>query len=74
MRLEMQAPALKEDEAEYSTSILMIKCRNCGNEHPSIIRMDASDFKTGKAFSDKDEQCPKCGIVSSYNRSDYFFL
>jgi uncharacterized OB-fold protein len=73
----MQAPAASlEDEEPFPTSILMIKCRNCGHEHPSVIQMGASDFKIGKNFSEKGsgEQCPKCGIVSIYNKSDYFFL
>jgi ssDNA-binding Zn-finger/Zn-ribbon topoisomerase 1 len=62
------------DEEELSTSIMMIKCRDCGHEHPSIIQMDASDFKTAKSFYEKSEQCPKCESISTYKKSDYFFL
>ena len=58
---------------ELSTSIMMIKCRDCGHEHPSIIQMGTSDFKTAKLY-EKSEQCPKCGSVSVYKKSDYFFL
>jgi hypothetical protein len=52
---------------------MMIKCRGCGHEHPSVIQMDTSDFGTAR-IDEKSEQCPKCGSVSKYNKSDYFFL
>jgi endogenous inhibitor of DNA gyrase (YacG/DUF329 family) len=52
---------------------LMVKCRDCGHEHPSIIQMGTSDFKTAM-IQEKREQCPKCGSVSAYKKSDYFFL
>jgi ribosomal protein S27AE len=35
--------------------------------------MDTSDFRTAK-IDEKREQCPKCGRVSTYKKSDYFFL
>ena len=41
--------------------------------YPSIIQMETSDFKTAK-IHEKREQCPKCGSVLSYNKSNYFFL
>lgn len=58
---------------ELSTSIMMIKCRDCGHEHPSIIQMDIVDFRIAR-INEKSEQCPKCGGVSTYKKSDYFFL
>jgi ssDNA-binding Zn-finger/Zn-ribbon topoisomerase 1 len=58
---------------ELSSSVMMIKCRGCGHEHPSVIQMDTSDFGTAR-IDGKCEQCPKCGSVSKYNKSDYFFL
>ncbi len=58
---------------ELSTTTMMIKCRDCGHEHPSAIQMYTSDFRTAK-IHEKREQCPKCGSVSTYNKSDYFFL
>ena len=58
---------------ELSISIMMIKCKDCGHEHPSIIQMDVSDFKTANIY-EKSEQCPKCDRVSTYKKSDYFFL
>jgi uncharacterized OB-fold protein len=70
----MLGPAASAVLEELSTSIMMIKCRNCGHEHPSIIQMDASDFKTAESFYEKDEKCPKCGSVSTYKKSNYFFL
>jgi ribosomal protein S27E len=58
---------------DLSTSIMMIKCRGCGHEHPSIIQMDIADFRTAR-INEKSEQCPKCGSVLTYKKSDYFFL
>jgi ribosomal protein S27AE len=58
---------------ELSTTTMMIKCRDCGHEHPSIIQMETYDFKTAK-LNKKRELCPKCGRVSTYHKSDYFFL
>jgi hypothetical protein len=52
---------------------MMIKCRDCGHEHQSAIQMGISDFRTAK-IREKREQCPKCGSVSTYHKSDYFFL
>ena len=49
---------------ELSTSIMMIKCRGCGHEHPSIIQMDTDDFRIAR-INEKSEQCPKCGGVST---------
>ncbi|MFL6424776.1 MAG: hypothetical protein ACJ71R_14440 [Nitrososphaeraceae archaeon] len=56
-----------------TTATMMIKCRDYGNEHPSTIQMNTSEFKTSK-IQNKREQCPKCGSISSHDRSDYFFL
>jgi Zn finger protein HypA/HybF involved in hydrogenase expression len=58
---------------DLSSTTMMIKCRDCGHEHPSAIQMTTSDFRTAK-IHEKREQCPKCGSVSTYNKSDYFFL
>ena len=58
---------------ELSTSIMMIKCRDCGHEHPSMVQMDIVDFRIAR-INEKSEQCPKCGSVSTYKKSDYFFL
>ena len=56
-----------------STSIMMVKCRGCGHEHPSIIQMDIVDFRIAR-INEESEQCPKCESVSTYKKSDYFFL
>ena len=58
---------------DLSTTTMMVKCRDCGHEHPSIIQMDTADFRTAR-INEKSEQCPKCGSVSTYKKSDYFFL
>ena len=58
---------------ELSTSIMVIKCRGCGHEHPSIIQMDTADFRIAR-INEKSEQCPRCGSVSADKKSDYFFL
>jgi hypothetical protein len=58
---------------DLSTSIMMVKCRECGHEHPSITQMETSDFKTAM-IQEKRERCPKCGCVSTYKKSEYFFL
>ncbi len=58
---------------ELSTSIMMIKCRDCGHEYPSVMQMDTSAFKTVK-IHENSEECPKRGSVSTYEKSDNFFL
>jgi hypothetical protein len=35
--------------------------------------MNISDFKTA-IIQEKREQCPKCGSISTYKKSDYFLL
>ncbi len=56
-----------------STTTMMIKCRDCGHEHPSVIQMEKSDFQVAE-FHEKSEQCPQCGSISTYNKTDYFFV
>ena len=58
---------------ELSTTTMMIKCRDCGYEHPSAVQMGTSDFSNAM-LHEKREQCPKCGSVSTYYKSEYFFL
>jgi hypothetical protein len=58
---------------DLSTTTMMVKNRDCGHEHPSIIQMDISNFKTAM-IQERREQCPKCGSVSTYKKSEYFFL
>jgi endogenous inhibitor of DNA gyrase (YacG/DUF329 family) len=58
---------------DLSTTTMMVKCRDCGHEHPSIIQMDTTYFKNA-LLQEKREHCPKCGSVSTYEKSDYFFL
>ena len=35
--------------------------------------MDTADFRITR-INEKSEQCPKCGSISTYKKSDYFFL
>lgn len=51
---------------------MMVKCRKCGDEHRSMIQMDEQSFKSS-SLSNNSEQCSKCGQMSTYNKSDYFF-
>jgi len=60
-------------EEDWSTTTMMIKCRDCGHEHPSVNQMNISYFKTAKIHN-KEENCSKCGSVPTYNKPDYFFL
>jgi len=63
-----------EEDWSPTATTMMIKCRDCGNEHQSNIQMNTSDFIAAK-IQNKEEQCPKCGSVSTNNnKSDYFFL
>ena len=56
-----------------STTTMIIKCRDCGHEHTSVIQMETSDFQVAE-FHEKSEQCPRCESISTYNKSDYFFV
>jgi hypothetical protein len=51
----------------------MVKCKNpsCGFEHQSAIQMDEISFQTA-SLSNKNEDCPQCGKVSTYDKPDYF--
>ena len=51
---------------------MMVKCKNCGDEHKSMIQMSEESFKTN-TLSDNTESCPSCGKMSTYNKEDYFF-
>ena len=51
----------------------MVKCRDCGHEHPSIIQMDTSDFKTAMIQEERGVlnaaayRHTRSLIISSYN-------
>jgi hypothetical protein len=50
----------------------MIKCKQCGFEHPSIFKMDEHTLRDN-IFSNNQEICSKCGKTSTYNKEDYYF-
>jgi hypothetical protein len=50
----------------------MVKCKVCGESHPSAIQMDKTSFQTS-ILSNNSENCQKCGKMSTYNQEDYFF-
>jgi predicted RNA-binding Zn-ribbon protein involved in translation (DUF1610 family) len=49
-----------------------VKCKHCGFEHPSGIQIDQRSFQT-VTLSNNQENCPKCGQFSTYNKPDYYF-
>jgi len=51
---------------------MMVKCKQCGFQHPSSLQMDEDSFETS-AISNNLENCIKCGYSSEYNKDDYFF-
>ncbi len=51
---------------------LMVRCKNCGFEHPSGVQKHEVSFKTA-IISNNSETCPQCGRVSTYGKQDYFF-
>ncbi len=53
-------------------SRLMVKCKSCGHEHSSAIQIDEFSFETA-TLEENGERCPKCGAISVYSKSDYFF-
>jgi len=54
------------------TMVLSIKCLSCGFEYESKYQMDEQIFKTA-AIENRNETCPKCGVISIYNKENYNF-
>ena len=52
--------------------VLSIKCLSCGFEYESKYQMDEQIFKTA-AIENRNETCPKCGVISIYNKENYNF-
>jgi predicted Zn-ribbon and HTH transcriptional regulator len=40
---------------------LIVKCKSCGFEHPSVT------------MTNHNEDCPQCGNISTYDKPDYSF-
>ena len=53
-------------------TMMMVKCKQCGFEHPSALQMDEDSFEAS-IISNNSENCTKCGHSSDYNKEDYFF-
>jgi len=51
---------------------MMVKCKACGEAHPSGMQMDETTFAT-TTLTNNSENCPKCQATSTYNKEDYFF-
>ena len=52
--------------------VLAIKCLTCGFEFESGYQTDAESFKTAE-IKNRDETCPQCGVLSTYNKESYYF-
>ncbi len=53
--------------------VLMVKCTQCGFEHPSEIKANEKSFQTLVGFPNKFERCPNCIHKPIYGRQDYYF-
>ncbi len=51
--------------------ILMVKCTQCGFEHPSEIKVNEKSFQT-VGISNNYERCPNCIHKPTYGRQDYY--
>lgn len=52
---------------------MMVRCKECGYEHPSAIQIDKQEFREAE-LSDNSEPCLECGKMSTYNKNDYYFV
>ncbi len=52
--------------------VLMVKCTQCGFEHPSEIKVNEKSFQT-VGLPNKFERCLNCIHKPTYNRQDYYF-
>ena len=52
--------------------VLAIKCLTCGFEYESAFQFDEESFKAA-SIENRNETCPQCGVMSTYNKEDYFF-
>lgn len=52
--------------------VLSIKCLTCGFEHESAYQADEESFKSA-TIENRNESCPKCGVMSTYNKESYYF-
>jgi predicted RNA-binding Zn-ribbon protein involved in translation (DUF1610 family) len=53
---------------------LIVKCKSCGFEHPSVYQMDRASFEDPSVtMTNHNEGCPQCGNISTYDKPDYSF-
>jgi hypothetical protein len=54
---------------------LIVKCKSCGYEHPSIYQMHKSSFEDPSVtMINHNEDSPQCENVSTYDKPDYSFI
>jgi hypothetical protein len=53
--------------------VLMVKCTQCGFEHPSEIKVNKNSFEIAE-LPNNFERCPNCIHKPTYVRQDYYFL
>ncbi len=51
--------------------VLMVKCTQCGFEHPSEIKVNEKSFQS-IGLAKKLERCPNCVHKPGYGREDYY--
>jgi hypothetical protein len=48
---------------------LIIKCKSCGFEHPSVYQMDKASLEDPSVtMTNHNENRPQCGNVSTYDK------
>jgi hypothetical protein len=53
---------------------LMVRCKECGFEHPSEIQMDQKSFEDPNTILENNsEGCWQCRKLSTYNKPDFYF-
>jgi rRNA maturation protein Nop10 len=58
----------------YDNSMTLVaKCRVCGSIFPSVVQIDQLDYGKTAILENRTEACPKCGNISNYNTSDYWY-
>jgi hypothetical protein len=65
----------KSDLSKISMMPIMVKCKSCGFERPSVYQMDRESFEDPCVMmTNHNEDCPHCGNISTYNKPDYSFI
>ena len=57
----------KSDLSKISMMPIMVKCKSCGFERPSVYQMDRESFEDPCVMiTNHNEDCPHCGNISTY--------